>query len=55
VRFPKSNITLCGRLLEALRNRYFSGTNFNDVLTGMSGTRAHWITRHYLEGPLVRS
>jgi hypothetical protein len=54
-RFPKSNITQCGRILEALRNRYFSGTNFNDVLTGMSGTRAHWIVRHYREGPLLRN
>lgn len=54
-RFPKSNIMLCGRILETLRDRYFSGTNFNDVLTGLSGTRAHWITRHYREGPLVRS
>lgn len=55
VRFPKSNITLCSRILEALRDRYFSGTNFEDVLTGLSGTRAHWIMRHYREGPLVRT
>jgi hypothetical protein len=55
VRFPKSNITQCGRIIEVLRDRYFSGTNFNDVLIGMSGTRAHWITRHYREGPLVRT
>jgi hypothetical protein len=55
VRFPKSNITQCGRILEALRDHYFSGTNFNDVLTGMQGTRAHWITRHFREGPLRRS
>jgi hypothetical protein len=54
-RFPKSNITQCGRILETLRNRYFTGTTFNDVLTGMSGTRAHWITRHYEEGPILRS
>jgi hypothetical protein len=55
VRFPKSNISQCGRILETLRNRYFSGASFQDVLEGMSGTRAHWITRHYLEGPLARS
>jgi hypothetical protein len=55
VRFPKSNITLCGRILEGLRDRYFNGTNFEDVLTGLSGTRAHWIMRHYREGPLVRT
>ena len=54
VRFPKSNITQCGRIIEALRDRYFAGTNFNDVLTGMSGTRAHWITRHFREGPIHR-
>lgn len=53
VRFPKSNITLCAKILEALRNKYFNGANFNDVLTGMNGTRAHWINRHYKEGPLV--
>lgn len=53
-RFPKSNITQCARIIEALRDRYFSGTNFNDVLTGMSSTRAHWIVRHYREGPIQR-
>jgi hypothetical protein len=51
-RFPKSNIVQCGRIIEALRDKYFSGANFDDVLTGMSGTRAHWITRHFREGPL---
>lgn len=55
VRFPKSNISQCGRILEALRNRYFGTANFNDVLTGMSGTRAHWISRHYKEGPIATS
>jgi hypothetical protein len=54
-RFPKSNITACGRIVESLRDRYFAGTNFSDVLTGMSGTRAQWIVRHYREGPLSRS
>ena len=53
-RFPKSNILGCGRIIESLRNRYFGGTNFNDALTGLSGTRAHWIIRHYREGPLIR-
>lgn len=53
LRFPKSNISVCAKILEALRNRYFNGANFNDVLTGMNGTRAHWINRHYKEGPLV--
>ena len=55
VRCPKSNITQCARILEALRDRYFAGTNFNDVLTGMSGTRAHRIIRHFREGPLIRT
>lgn len=54
-RFPKSNITQCGRILESLRNRYFSRANFNDVLTGMSGTRAFWIRRHFKEGPIQHS
>jgi hypothetical protein len=53
-RFPKSNITHCGRILEHLRDRYFRGASFNDVVNGMSGTRAHWIVRHFREGPLVR-
>jgi hypothetical protein len=53
-RFPKSNITQCGRILETLRDHYFPGKNFDDVLTRMSGTLAHWITRHYREGPLLR-
>jgi len=54
-RFPKSNITACGRIVEALRDRYFSGTSFNDALTGISGARAQWIVRSYREGPLTRS
>jgi len=53
-RFPKSNITQCSRIVEALRDRYFSGANFNDVLTGVSGTRAQWIAKHFREGPLKR-
>jgi hypothetical protein len=54
LRFPKSNITLCGRIIETLRNRYFPGTNFNDVMTGMSGTRAQRIIKHFRLGPLQR-
>jgi hypothetical protein len=54
-RFPKSNIAQCARILEALRDRYFAGTNFNDVLTGMSGVRAQFILRQFTEGPVVRS
>ncbi|HEX8149785.1 MAG TPA: hypothetical protein VF591_21575 [Pyrinomonadaceae bacterium] len=54
-RFPKSNITQCGRIVEGLRDRYFAGTNFNDVLTGMAGTRAVRITTHYRQGPLTRT
>jgi len=55
VRFPKSNIVASARILESLRDRYFSGANFAEVLTGMSGTRADWIVRQYLEGPITRS
>lgn len=54
-RFPKSNITQCGHILETLRDRYFPNTNFDDILTGMAGTRAQWMMRHYKEGPLLRS
>ncbi|MEA2549639.1 MAG: hypothetical protein QOE42_2237 [Chloroflexota bacterium] len=51
-RFPKSGIERCARILEQLRDRYFPSTSFDDVLGGLSGTRAHWIVRHYREGPL---
>ena len=54
-RFPKSNITQCAHILESLRDRYFGVTNFNDVLTGMSGIRAQRIVQHYKRGPLSRS
>jgi hypothetical protein len=53
-RFPKSNITHCARIVEQLRDRYFRGASFEDVVNGLSGTRAHWIVRHFREGPLVR-
>jgi hypothetical protein len=55
VRCPKSNIAACGRLIEALRDRYFPGTPFEDVLTGLSAVRAVWIARHLREGPLQRA
>jgi hypothetical protein len=54
-RFPKSNINRCAKILEMLRDRYFAGTNFNDVLTGMNGTRARRIVQHYRDGPLLRT
>jgi len=54
-RFPKTNISHCANIIETLRDKYFPGTSFNDVLTGLSGTRAHWIARHYVAGPLSRS
>ena len=53
-RFPKTNINHCAHIVETLRDRYFPGTSFNDVLTGMSGTRAHWIAKHYARGPIAR-
>lgn len=55
VRFPKSNISVCARILENLRNQYFNSTNFDDVLTGMSGARAQWIIAQYRQGPIIRS
>jgi hypothetical protein len=51
-RFPKTNIRLCAKIIEALRDKYFGGASFNDVMTGMNGTRGHWILKHYLKGPL---
>ena len=54
-RFPKSNITQCAHIIAALRDHYFAGTNFSDVLTGMSGTRALWIAMHFRQGPLSTS
>lgn len=51
-RFPKSNITQCAHIIATLRDHYFKGTNFSDVLTGMSGTRAFWIAMHFRQGPL---
>jgi hypothetical protein len=53
-RFPKSNILLCGNLLEALRNKLFNGVSFDDLLTKMSGTMAEWIVLNYTRGPLRR-
>jgi hypothetical protein len=53
-RFPKSNITQCARIIEVLRDRYVPGKSFEDVLTRMSGTLAHWLIRHYQDGPLKR-
>jgi hypothetical protein len=55
VRFPKSNITFCGRILETLKNKYFNTVNFEDVLTGMSGVRTQWIVGQYQQGPVTRS
>lgn len=54
-RFPKSNITQCARMIATLRDHYFNGANFSDVLTGMSGTRAFWIAMHFRQGPLITS
>jgi hypothetical protein len=54
-RFPKSNITQCGQIIAALRDHYFAGANFSDILTGMSGTRAFWIAMHFRQGPLITS
>ncbi len=55
LRFPKANINDGARLLEALRDKFFSGVTFDDVLTKMSGTMANWIALNYHRGPLPRS
>ena len=54
-RFPKSNIVWCGRILENLRNQYFNTTTFDDVISGLSGTRAQWIIAQYRQGPVTRN
>jgi hypothetical protein len=54
-RFPKTNISLCAKIIENLRDKYFAGASFKDVMTGMDGTRGHWIMKHYLKGPIKTS
>ncbi len=54
-RFPKTNIAQCARVVEALRDKYFPGVSFDDVLTELLGTRQHWIGMHYAQGPLTQS
>lgn len=55
VRFPKSNITLCAKLLEALRDKFFPGVAFEDVLKKMSGSMSDWLILNYNKGPLRRN
>lgn len=55
LRFPKSNINFCGRILETLRSKYFAGTSFEQILTGMSGVRAQWIIGQFQQGPITRT
>jgi hypothetical protein len=55
VRFPKSNIALCAKLLEALRDKFFPGVVFEDVLKKMSGSMSDWIMLNYNKGPLHRN
>jgi hypothetical protein len=52
-RFPKTNIKQCAQIVEVLRDKYFAGASFEEVLTGMSGTRAQWIAKHYVRGPIA--
>jgi hypothetical protein len=55
LRFPKSNIITCSKLLEALRDKFFNGVAFDDVLTKMTGTMADWLMLNYSKGPLHRN
>lgn len=55
VRFPKSNILYCAKLLEALRDKFFPGVLFEDVLKKMSGSMSDWIMLNYNKGPLPRN
>jgi hypothetical protein len=52
LRFPKQNITRCAGILATLRDRYFPGTPFGDVLTGFDGTRIQWLIKHFRIGPV---
>jgi hypothetical protein len=54
LRFPKSNIIQSAKIIEALRNRKFAGTNFTDVLTGFQGARLNDIINHFRQGPNAR-
>ena len=54
-RFPKSNITQCGHIIAALRDHYYPGTSFSDVLTARSGNNALGIAMHFRHGPLDMS
>jgi hypothetical protein len=54
-RFPKTGIIYCAKILETLRDKYFTGTSFKDVISGMNGTRSHWIEKHYSKGPIAHS
>jgi hypothetical protein len=53
-RFPKTSIQFCAAIIENLRNKYFPGASFKDVMTGMNGTREHWISKHYNTGPIAK-
>jgi hypothetical protein len=55
LRFPKSNILLCANLLEALRDKFFNGVSFDNVLHKMSGSMSDWIILNYNKGPLHRN
>jgi hypothetical protein len=54
VRFPKSNVKMCGKVLETLRNRYHSGVNFNDVLTRGGGVISTALDVQFRNGPIAR-
>jgi hypothetical protein len=54
-RFPKTAISYCAKILETLRDKYFTGATFKDVISGMNGTRSQRIEKHYLQGPIAGS
>ena len=53
VRFPKTNIEQCARIVEALRDKYFAGVTFDAILNGLSGAREQIIRSHYANGPIA--
>jgi hypothetical protein len=51
LRFPKSNLTICKQLFEALQAHYFPGETLTQILTDK--TKATQLIDQFLSGPLV--
>lgn len=51
LRFPKSNAAMCKLILEELKNRYFAGQTFQQLLSDQTKTRQ--LITHFESGPWV--